>query len=692
MAKVRSGSAVGQLQSLFQVGTISNLTDGQLLERFHSRRGAMAEAAFEALVERHGAMVLGVCRRILADPHDADDAFQATFLILVQRAGSIRVDDSLGRWLYGVSSRVAIRAKAQAARRRRLEERVAAKPTASTTNDLVRLDLRSVLDEELRRLPEKYRAPVVLCHLQGLSQDETARVLGWPLGTVQGRLARARETLRNRLSRRGLTPSTSFSITGLFALSHPGPVPFALRRRTVQAVMRMVGGEATLAGTGSAAAIALAKGAGGTMLVTKLKFASLLVLFAGIGAGTTVLPQRATAEQRTSAVPNPPPRAEEPALVRLEPGTRPPAGTFRIPMRLVPGFDSLELGTRPTAGTFRIPMRLVPGFDSKEIADDDQVVLISIGAQEITIPRESNAFVRAIRDTCHRATEWLWVDAPAVERKPSDQSSEVEATTLEFAPGAEEAKSTRPLTVIEPKLAVTLIGPKQRFPKTIATYSLTVENSGTAPAQNVQVEAILPGLGPLVKLPPGSKFDPQSRRLTWPSLKIEPGKTSLKFEVRLGDPGLYKVTAKAVDQAGLNVSDTTFTEVIGLADLDLGITEDRRVIDVNQLTTFTVRVRNKGSNDARNVIISVKNSANVTVTKTAGTEEPARFKRNNSGKPIEGEIHFPPIPRLKPGQENVLGIQVKALEPGTATCRVFLSHDDADQPLEAMATLRVTQP
>src|SRR5262249_43935879 len=152
-------------------------------------------------------MVLKVCRRILSDSHDVEDAFQATFLVLVEKAGSICTRDSVGSWLHGVAFRVASCSRATAARRRRLELKQA-ELIAFRTPDDGGSDLASVLHEEVARLPEKYRAPIVLCDLEGHTYDEAARQLVWPLGTVKSRLARGRERLRSRLARRGLAPTT----------------------------------------------------------------------------------------------------------------------------------------------------------------------------------------------------------------------------------------------------------------------------------------------------------------------------------------------------------------------------------------------------------------------------------------------------------------------------------------------------
>ena len=191
-----SGAATRYLTALFQAGTAAGLGDRVLLERFADRRDAddpEAEAAFAALVERHGPMVLRVCRAMLGDRHEAEDAFQATFLVLASRARSIRRGDSVGAWLHGVALRVASRARWRAARRRHHERRhaemTAATGAGGAGTDRPPDDVDRVLHEEIGRLPEKYRRPVVLCYLEGLTHDQAADQLGWPVGTVRRRLA-----------------------------------------------------------------------------------------------------------------------------------------------------------------------------------------------------------------------------------------------------------------------------------------------------------------------------------------------------------------------------------------------------------------------------------------------------------------------------------------------------------------------
>jgi RNA polymerase sigma factor (sigma-70 family) len=193
---------------LLSVGTAVGLTDGQLLECFATRMGDASEMAFSVLVEWHGPMVLRTCRAILRDEHDARDAFQATFLILARRGGSLWVRDSVGPWLHRVARNAAVRARRDA-RRRRAVEREAIRMADRSPRQADEDDIAAVVHEEVDRLPERYRIPVVLCDLEGRTHEEAARHLGYPVGTVKSRLSRGRERLRDRLTRRGLAPGAA---------------------------------------------------------------------------------------------------------------------------------------------------------------------------------------------------------------------------------------------------------------------------------------------------------------------------------------------------------------------------------------------------------------------------------------------------------------------------------------------------
>jgi RNA polymerase sigma factor (sigma-70 family) len=265
MAEGRGNGAPRYVRALFEAGTIGGLSDEELLGRFTGRRDEVAELAFAVLVERHGPMVLRVCRAVLRDEHDAQDAFQATFLVLARRAGSLWVRDSLGPWLHGVALRASSCMKAAAARRRKHERRAAEASPPRDGGD----ELASALDEEIGRLPRLYRAPVVLCHLEGLSHDQAARLLGCPVGTVRSRLARGRQRLRDRLERRGLAPTAATRA----AEAPPGTavvIPVALVEAATRASIAFAAGPAA-AVTVPATVITLAKGAIRTMWLAKMQ-------------------------------------------------------------------------------------------------------------------------------------------------------------------------------------------------------------------------------------------------------------------------------------------------------------------------------------------------------------------------------------------------------------------------------------
>lgn len=209
------------------------MTDAQLLERFVSTRD---EGAFEALVLRHGPMVLGVCRQMLHDSHEAEDALQTTFLILVRNADTIRNQDSLASWLYGVAYRLALRRKSDVRRRvfTGAEVEMAADPHEDA---LEQGELLPVLHDEINRLPEKYRTPIVLCYLEGQSHEQAAERLKCPIGTIKGRLSRAREILKPRLSRRGLALSVGL-MAMLFDRTAKAAVADRLLESTVEAAVK----------------------------------------------------------------------------------------------------------------------------------------------------------------------------------------------------------------------------------------------------------------------------------------------------------------------------------------------------------------------------------------------------------------------------------------------------------------------
>ena len=290
------GAALRHLHALFTVGAVGGLTDGQLLERSLSPDREAAGLAFAALVERHGSMVVRVCSTILRDQNDIEDAFQATFLVLMHRAGSIRKRDSAASWLHGVARRVACCARAAGARRRVHERRsidLARRSSDSAGWD----DLPEIIHEELSRLPNRYRVPIVLCDLEGLTEGQAAVSLGWPIGTVRSRLARGRDHLRGRLTRRGMAPSVGIVGTVRFAGGSQAAVAAELANSTIRAAMRVAAG-----GLAPPSIATLVQGVLKMMMLSRLKIAAALALILAMtSAGAIVAAERARTDRPATA-------------------------------------------------------------------------------------------------------------------------------------------------------------------------------------------------------------------------------------------------------------------------------------------------------------------------------------------------------------------------------------------------------
>ncbi len=319
------------------------------------------QAAFAALVGRHGPMVLGLCRRLLGDAHDAEDAFQATFLVLARKAGSVGRPELLSNWLYGVAYRTAARARVAAARRRVWERQMSEMPAVAVPPP-VPSDLRQVLDEELERLGPKYRAPVVLCYLEGKTTEEAARQLGCPRGTVLSRLSRAREQLRRRLVRRGVTVSVAALAAVLCRDALAEGVPAAVADAAVRAALVGAAGQATVAG-GASASAALANEVMQAMFLTKLKTAVVVLIAAAVLGSGAVAGVRQVLADKPAAPKQAPPAAGKDAdrpkgdaekllgtweLTAAEAGGRPAGDDVKLQEMVV---EKDKLSTIKTDGT-----------------------------------------------------------------------------------------------------------------------------------------------------------------------------------------------------------------------------------------------------------------------------------------------------------------------------------------------------
>jgi RNA polymerase sigma factor (sigma-70 family) len=303
MSNATMGAVVRHLRDLAERQGAGGRTDRQLLHSFARQRD---EGAFALLVRRHGAMVLGVCRRLLRHQQDAEDAFQAAFLVLARKAGAAGWGDSVGGWLFRVAYHLARKARRRGGRRRAVEVAMAQVPETAAPPAGDDPELRAALDEEVSRLPEAYREAVVLCYLEGRGQAEAGQQLGCTVDALKGRLRRAREMLQRRLHKRGV----GLSVAGLGALlaanAAAAAPPAALLASTARAAVLFAAG-AQAAGAVSAQALALAVGGLKTMCVTKIKLLGIVLASVGLLAGGgaalrgpggawTAAPQAAAAE------------------------------------------------------------------------------------------------------------------------------------------------------------------------------------------------------------------------------------------------------------------------------------------------------------------------------------------------------------------------------------------------------------
>jgi RNA polymerase sigma factor (sigma-70 family) len=378
-------------------------SDAQLLAQFVERRD---EDAFAELVKRHGPMVLGICRRILQQVHDAEDAFQATFLLLARKAATIRSQDSLASWLGRVACRVALSAREKVARQQSSERQVTSMPPSDAGPDHGWEEVCKVLDEELHRLPTKYHAPLLLCYLQGKTYEEATQELRSPLGTLKKRLGRARELLRQRLVRRGISLSSAALAALLTEKTAPAAVTSSLFQATVREAVQFAAGQAPV----SASVLNLVEGAQNAMRITKIKLlAAIIVMVSVLGGGGGALIYQAVAARPPAEIAD----AGEPSAPApgdpAPPTSRPVAD---VPMDPLPEGAIARLGTlrRRSATTFSA---VAVSPDAKLLASADEPTFKTGGGGMQTIHLWDAASGREIRQwQAHTGTIVCLVFAP----------------------------------------------------------------------------------------------------------------------------------------------------------------------------------------------------------------------------------------------------------------------------------------
>jgi RNA polymerase sigma factor (sigma-70 family) len=311
MATSRLNPIIQRLRRAALAQDRAELTDGQLLEAFIARQD---DETFDALLHRHGTMVMGVCFRVLCNHHDSEDAFQATFLVLARKASSVRPREQVANWLHGVAYRTALKARSMRAKRQVRERQVAQMPEPESVQKENWSDLQPLLDEELSRLPETYRLSLLLCDLEGKSIKQATQQLGWPQGTLAGRLARARKMLAKRLAQRGVVLSGGALAVVLAENAASASVALALAVSTTKAAVAIAAGQAAAPSLVSSKVVALMEGVMKGMMLTKLKTMAVALVMLGVVAfgGTMAARHSATAQQVEA------PEGKKPALPKTE--------------------------------------------------------------------------------------------------------------------------------------------------------------------------------------------------------------------------------------------------------------------------------------------------------------------------------------------------------------------------------------
>lgn len=385
MAKEPSTLILRCIRKLAAAPGHSHVPDHELLGRFVAKRD---EAAFEELLHRHGAMVLRACQRLLHQPQDAEDVFQATFLTLVRKAASIRTQGAVGGWLHGVARRLALQVRATRARAGAHENQGVTRPASDPLSEITLRDAEAVLHEELARLPEKYREPLVLCYLEGVRREDAAWRLGWSLGTLKRRLEQGRELLRLRLTRRGLTPSAALLAVLLAETSTPAIMPALLARGTAQAARLVAAGQAAT-GLISAEVANLLNGGTKAMFLTKLKIGlTLILIVTTIATGAGLVAHQAGDLEPANVAEKPAAKGAPPS----KPDGAEPHATDRFG-------DPLPPGAVARMGTHRLRH---PGVVEAVTFSSDSAILVAAGEDQ-TIRLWDRATGKEIRQlTGHR--------------------------------------------------------------------------------------------------------------------------------------------------------------------------------------------------------------------------------------------------------------------------------------------------
>ena len=705
--------AMHKVARVFREGTLVGMSDRQILDRFVECHDEMA---FEAILTRHGPMVRNVCRQILFDPHDVDDAVQAVFLVLVRKARIIRVNGSLGPWLYTVAGRVAARGRANRRKRLARESFKDNPPEPSYSSTAGASEIPVIIHDELCRLPERLRAPLVLCYLEGLTHDSAARQLHCPVGTVRSRLARARDLLHRRITRRGLTLAAAAlggaleSGAGAAVSTH---LPASLVRSITAAAVESVRSN----GMGLSTSFAMILE--GVLNVLPIKKVAVLATAISVGTIAFAVVERTTVGQtpgpksqvgKSPDSPRPQDFAGEPdcLLPRLETEKDPRVVAIeaKLKERVSVDFDKQPLGEAVKFLQNYSGLNIV--LDPKALSEEGLTSSspVSLTAKQVPIKSVLKQMLRPLGLTYRIEDEVVLITNPqtgGLAGRLVDSPSAKDETAMyrkTYYVGDLIKLGERSIVTDGRQLEVVSNGPMADVSPLIKFIETTVA-PGTwmvPDQQGNMVPTKVKGRGPVKADEMGSitPFFLSVSLIVNCKLEVHDDLATLfrglraliysRDGVEMEEHASEGPVNRAGDQPATRTEDSARTGVASTPDVDVIVSESKRVISPQGTTTFEIRVANYGTREATNLTLSADlynlefqalergpNGVNVAINERKDT------------------ITFERISKLEPRKVIVFGIKVKAVgrKPKLATCKATIAHDGMTEALEDMACVKV---
>jgi RNA polymerase sigma factor (sigma-70 family) len=712
-----NGSALLQVARVFRDGSLVGMSDQEILERFVESRDEMA---FEAILTRHGPMVRRVCQQMLFNTHDVDDAVQAVFLALVRKAKTIRIEDSLGPWLYTVAGRVAARARSKRRKRWARESFKAIPPEPSYSSTAGNSEIPGIIHDELGRLPERLRAPLVLCYLKGLTHDVAARQLDCPVGTVRSRLARARDLLHTRITRRGLT-LTAAAVAGALesnaAATTSSHLPASLVRSITASAVQMLPRNGM--GLSSSFAMILE----GVLNVLPVK--KVAVLATAISVGTIAF----AVVERTTVGQTPPPKSQ---ASQSPDGPRPhdlPGEQISVLPQLETKKDpyvlaiEAKLNEKVSVHIDKQPLGEAVSYlqnysgvnivlDPKALSEEGVTSSspVSLTAEQVPMKSVLKLLLRPLGLTFKIEDEVVLITSPQavlpqtypksyyvgdlVNPKPFGLTPLTELIEASVAPGTWMVHDGYGNQVPSKKNSRGTVPQDQR--NAMVPFFLTVSLIVRCSAEtHDEIASLLRCLRRLKKTwddPNESSERPFPRRTQstdGQNAAVPEAPASAERRDKIDQPINAPLGAPAASggDSEINAGGNNRSGVATMPDVDVTVSETKRVISPQGTTTFEIRLANFGTREATNLTLAAELSPNL---------EFQALERGPNGVNVainekKDTITFERIATLAPAKVMVFAIKVKALsaKPRLATCKATVAHDGQAEPLGDMACVKV---